>query len=149
MPTITTDAPGVAVPKDIAVVLTTANTDLVEAPNFNVPNPDPEGETDRVVVPGQIQFRTPVIVYNVSNQNVTVDMVFITESNTEIYVAKQYIIPANDALILPVQGQSLLRSASSTIGGRLRARAQANNALHVKCMAVEFQADQHAPNTEI
>jgi hypothetical protein len=149
MARITTDAPGVAVPIEVAAVLTTSFVTLLEADDFSVPNPDTGGETERVVAPGQTKIITPMIVHNVTTSTATVDVQWITEGGVTITLATLLPVPARDAVSIPLQGQSLLKlSASSTNGGRLQARASTGAALHIKMMAAQSQADAHAPDTE-
>ena len=115
-----------SVPTDWAVIVTAPQYDVL-APGFG---------SDRRIAPGAAEISSPLLVSNVTDGTVTVD-VLIQRSNGDVSeIARSYMVPAKDAVLIPVQGQFLIT------GDELHVRAGLADALFATLSYTEGQAEE-------
>lgn len=145
MERIFTDLPSSG--KPIQITLVDAPNEWVtvlEATDFSVP-----GDEAREVVPGQLYIVAPLIVSNKIGIPGTVQAKIVKENNTEVIVFPELPVPGNDALLIPINGQTLLKSSSeSNHGDRLQILVSAEGSFDIFGNAVESEMPTHAPDTE-
>jgi hypothetical protein len=129
----------------------TSFTTLVEANDYSVESqgdpaevPDP-GNPGRILRPGVIRFLAPLIITNVTNASRWCDVQIVTEGGTTI-VLDRVLVPSNEAIYFPIQGQHLVKFDFAAVnGGRLQVRAETGNSLRCYGTAVESGASDHLP----
>jgi len=145
MARILTDLPSSGKPIQITLVDAPNEwTTVAEATDFSVP-----GDEARQVVPGQLYIVAPLIVSNKIGVPGSVQAKILKENGTEIIVFPELPVPGNDALLIPINGQTLLKSFSeSTNGDRLQVLVSATGSFDIFGNAVESEMPTHAPDTE-
>ena len=127
---------------------------LIECNDYSIPDegdpgstPDP-GDADRVLVAGEVAFRAPLMVTNATSSSRWVELQVLLSDGQAIPVTSQIMVPSFDSILVPIQGQRLVKYNFTGTGARLQIRAQVNNALRVYGVAAESAASDHAPDSE-
>jgi hypothetical protein len=127
-----------------------ATIPLANAPDYSVPDPsevyserDPDFPS-RAIIPGEIFFLTPLSAVNKSDAEQWVEVILLTQDGTTVAVGRA-VIPARDTAYIPLQGRSLLKTATEepADGDRLRVRASAVDVIDVWVAADESPASQN------
>ena len=127
-----------------------ATIPLANAPDYSVPDPsevyserDPDFPS-RAIIPGEIFFLTPLAAVNKSDVEQWVEVIFLTQDNVTI-AAGRAVIPARDTAYIPLQGRSLIKTATEqpADGDRIRVRASAVDVIDVWVAADESPASQN------
>jgi hypothetical protein len=132
---------------------------LVEAPDFSIPTsgddgitPDP-ADTSRELRGGEVFFETPLQAINTTSTSRWVELRMLLQgtSGQAIPVSPRVVVPADESVYLPIQGLRLLKTdlTNTQPGGRLQVQAEVDNAITVIGSAVELEAQDHAPDTEV
>lgn len=157
MSTIKTDQPSTGKPVKIALQSLAAGwNEVVEANNFSIPLRDEVEsviDTDgRQIVSGELFFSTPLLVTNLSDASRTVRCaVQDSDGLTLTYLTGDVLVPVNETVFLPIQGQSVFHPAALgvTVGDKLLVWSDATAAIHVYGSATESEQASHAPNTDL
>ena len=166
--TIYTDQPSTGKPIPIRVAkLAPGDNEVYEAPNFNIPVREEEGETlliqniERQLVPGESLFIMPLNISNNTTATAEVSVKIIPEQigtgnpPDEIIFASKIFVPASETIQIPINGLSLLRSGdrNSVSGDKLVVGVEGGNAntaeLSLYTLASEAEAGTHAPEIEL
>lgn len=134
MTTIVTKNPPDSKPVGVSASLTTANTLLIEVPDYEVTE-NVFGITSQIV-PAVAEIIAPVLVVNKTSTTANVTIQIDRTGNTTFYVAFNMPVPANDLILVPLNGH-VLQTADELI-----ARASANNALDITVSYTVGQAEQ-------
>jgi hypothetical protein len=171
MPRIRTDQPSSGRPQNInwwvggsletpPAALLTDWRDIAEADDFSIPSTGAGGVTldpadsSRELRPGELYFETPLHVANNSANSCWVQLEIIQQGGNSVaglqsFKFAQVIVPANETVMLPIQGLRLLKTNLAALrGDRLRARAQTAGVLQVWGSAVSLEFQDHAPDSE-
>jgi hypothetical protein len=127
----------------------TTLTNLVEAPDFSVPDAagnfpvrDPEDAT-RTIKPGEVFFLSPLAAKNKTANTIWIETSLKTEDNTTIQFGRVTVF-ANDTAFIPIQGRSLFkRDANTANGDIIQVRAQIANAFDIWVSAEEKLSSEH------
>jgi hypothetical protein len=170
MPTIYTDQPSTGKPVPIRVSKLEPGDNVVyEAPNFNIPIREEEGEVllvqgiERQLVPGEALFIMPLNIANNSGALGGAEVYVHIEPEVisggalppRVVFASQVFIPPLETVQIPINGLSLLRSGDvdSTSGDKLVVGVAGENAadtnLALYTLASEAEAGTHAPEIEL
>lgn len=150
MTRITCRTPSTGKPLSVYIAnLPTTWTDLVEAPDFSVPDTsekfadrDPLDDA-RAIRPGEVFFLTPVSARNKDTVTRWVEVKLILEDATEILMARVEV-PAGDTVFLPLQGRSLLkRDPDGSNGDKIQLRAETSNVFDIHGAAEEKLSSEH------
>jgi hypothetical protein len=123
---------------------------LANAPDYSVPDPseiypvrDPNFPS-RAILPGEIFFLTPLSAVNKSDEEQWIEVIFLTQDDITI-AAGRAVIPARDTAYIPLQGRSLLKTATEepADGDRIQVRASAVDVIDVWVAADESPASQN------
>lgn len=123
---------------------------LANAPDYSVPDPsevyserDPDFPS-RAIIPGEIFFLTPLSAVNKSDEEQWVEVIFLTQDNITV-AAGRAVIPARDTAYIPLQGRSLLKTATEepADGDQIQVRASADDVIDVWVAADESPASQN------
>lgn len=134
MTTIQTKNPPDSKPVGISASLSTANTLLIEVPDYEVTE-NIFGVTS-TIVPGVAEIIAPLLVVNKTSTTTNVTVQIDRTGNTTFYVAFNMPVPGNDVVLIPLNGH-VLQTADE-----LLARASANNALDITVSYTVGQAEQ-------
>lgn len=134
-------------------------TTIAEAPDFSIPASGDDGVTldpsdsGRELRPGEVFFETPLQAINTTATTRWVELQMLLQgtSGQAIPVTPRVSVPAGESVYLPIQGLRLLKTdlSNTNPGGRLQVQAQVNNAIKIIGSAVELEALDHAPDTEV
>lgn len=106
MVTITTSQAPEARPVGVTITLTAANQAMITVPNYSVPSDRFAGGA--VTVPGYAEIISPLILSNKTATVVTVTaQIYRISSGTAFSVATAVMVPGNDVVAIPLQGQFL------------------------------------------
>jgi hypothetical protein len=127
-----------------------ATIPLANAPDYSIPDPSEiypvraPGNTSRAIIPGEIFFLTPLSAVNKSDAEQWVEVILLTQDNITVAVGRA-VIPARDTAYIPLQGRSLLKTATEAPadGDRIQVRASANSVIDVWVAADESPASQN------
>jgi hypothetical protein len=123
---------------------------LANAPDYSVPDPsevyserDPDFPS-RAIIPGEIFFLTPLSAVNKSDEEQWIEVIFLTQDNITV-AAGRAVIPARDTAYIPLQGRSLLKTATEEPGNgdQIQVRASADDVIDVWVAADESPASQN------
>ncbi len=122
---------------------------VAEAPDFSVPDAsnkfpdrDPTDDT-RAIRPGEIFFLTPIAAKNKDTVTRFIEIIYVTENDETIEVAK-VDIPAGDTALVPLQGRSLLKRTANTVSGdTLQIKAEVENVIDIWVSAEEKTSNEH------
>lgn len=122
---------------------------VAEAPDFSVPDAsnkfpdrDPTDDT-RAIRPGEIFFLTPIAAKNKDTVTRFIEIIYVTEDDETIEVAK-VDIPAGDTALVPLQGRSLLKRTANTVSGdTLQIKAEVENVIDIWVSAEEKTSNEH------
>jgi|TARA_B110000483_G_scaffold152902_1_gene181820 hypothetical protein len=119
---VTSQAPD-AKPVAVNLVLSTNWQEIINVPNYEVPELVFGGST--TVEPGVGEVISPLVLCNTSANTVNVDVqVYRFDTNTNFYLIRNMPIPSYDTIPIPLNGQ-FLKS-----GDILEAKASADLAVH-------------------
>lgn len=150
MPRIICRTPSTGKPIRISLQnVTTQLQTIAEAPDFSVPdasesfpNRDPN-DASRAIRPGEIFFLTPLSAKNKTNSTQWIEVVLLSEDESQIELGK-VDVPAGDTAFIPIQGRSLFKRDPSGINGdRLQIRCSENNSFDVWSAAEEKLTSEH------
>lgn len=134
----------------VLINVPTTFTNVLEAPDFSLPDPNdlyPDRDvldTTRAIRPGQIEFITPLMVTNKTAAARWIDVRLQTEIEQSVMVPGRVLVPANDTVLVPMQGRSLMkRVAMGVVGDRLQVRAEAVSVFDVWITAEERLSSEH------
>ena len=127
-----------------------ATIPLANAPDYSVPDPSliypvrAPGFPSRAIIPGEIFFLTPLSAVNKSDEEQWVEVIFLTQDNITV-AAGRAVIPARDTAYIPLQGRSLLKTATEEPGNgdQIQVRASAVDVIDVWVAADESPASQN------
>ena len=153
MPRITCRVPSTGKPLNLIypnVTTSYATIPLANAPDYSVPDPseiypvrDPDN-ANRAIIPGEIFFLTPLSAVNKSDAEQWVEVILLTQDDITV-AAGRAVIPARDTAYIPLQGRSLLKTATEepANGDRIQVRASAGSVIDVWVAADESPASQN------
>jgi hypothetical protein len=131
---VTSQAPD-AKPVAINLVLSVNFQELINVPNYEVPELVFGGST--TVEPGVGEIISPLIICNTTANTVNLDVqVYRYAENLEYYVVRNMPIPGYDTIPIPLNGQFF------KTGDLLEAKASANLALHATLSFTLGQAEE-------
>lgn len=131
---VTSQAPD-AKPVAINLVLSVNFQELINVPNYEVPELVFGGST--TVEPGVGEIISPLIICNTTANTVNLDVqIYRYEENLEYYLVRNMPIPGYDTIPIPLNGQFF------KTGDILEAKASANLALHATLSFTLGQAEE-------
>jgi len=114
----TSQAPD-ARPMGMSTRLTTAWQTIITVPSYDIP--EERFGSGRIVVPGVAEIISPLLACNLTTTTATMSIrIYRNSSSSYFMVANQIPIPANDTIVIPLNGQfiytgDLLEVIASTI----------------------------------
>lgn len=108
---------------------------LVEVPSYEVPEQAFGGST--IVVPGVGEIISPLLVCNSSGSSATLSVrVYRAEPDANFTIVNELLIPANDTMTIPLNGQFIFT------GDKLEIKSDTNNVIDVTLSFTVGQAEQ-------
>ena len=136
--TVTTSQAPDAKPVAKNLVLSTTSAEIINVPNYRVPELVFGGST--TVEPGVGEIISPLVLCNVTNATVNVGVrvfrYYEGVAGTYFNIIKQLPVPAYDTIAIPLNGQFL------NTGDILEAEASANLAIHATLSFTLGQAEE-------
>ncbi|MGY8866461.1 MAG: hypothetical protein ACKVJK_12650 [Methylophagaceae bacterium] len=136
--TVTTSQAPDAKPVAKNLVLSTTSAEIINVPNYRVPELVFGGST--TVEPGVGEIISPLVLCNVTNATVNVGVrvfrYYEGGAGTYFNIIKQLPVPAYDTIAIPLNGQFL------NTGDILEAEASANLAIHATLSFTLGQAEE-------
>jgi len=131
---VTSQAPD-AKPVAVNLVLSSNFQELINVPNYEVPELVFGGST--TVEPGVGEIISPLIICNTTANTVNLDVqIYRYVENLEYYLVRNMPIPGYDTIPIPLNGQFF------KTGDILEAKASANLALHATLSFTLGQAEE-------
>jgi len=128
----------------------TTYINLIEAPDFSVPDPanslpirDPLNP-GRAIRPGEVFLLTPMYAKNKSTSNtIFIEVRLQSEDGSNVEITKVSVL-SGDTVLIPLQGRSLLkRDQNSANGDMIQIRAGEDSSFDVWLSAEEKLSSEH------
>lgn len=125
---------------------------IVEAPDFSVPDPSGSGypnrrdpsDPSRGIAPGEIFFLTPLIAKNNTAKTDWIEVRYKPENSANNDAFGRIYVPAGESVAIPLQGRSLTkRDLNAANGDIIYVRAGNTACFHVWASANEQASAEH------
>jgi hypothetical protein len=131
---VTSQAPD-AKPIALSLSLTTDWASLIEVPSYEIPQQSFGGGTD--TVSGVAELISPMLVSNKGTTTSSISIrIYREASNTTFTIANEVLMPVNDIVALPLNGQFILS------GDMLEAKASIIDSLDITMSYTVGQAEE-------
>lgn len=134
MITITTELAPAAKPIPKSLELTTDWQIMLECPQYDVP--ESGFGNQRRIAPAVIEISSPIIAACIGENSTYIDIRIVREGGVEVTILNNRFVPANDPLLVPMNGTMLLS------GDTLEIKASDAGRVHATISATVGQAEE-------